>query len=317
MFGGIGGLLMDLATSILKAVSLTGLDAAADVLGIPRRLERAIDRAPALFTPFVPPVPTVDMDSVVRWEVFAGPEDGGRLRPLHGSWPRAVRAMGALVRTETLEGWTCDIRRIEGLSASRSTLAAFATLDEFARKECRGYIAKGLEACLEHCETRIAKRGGYAFSQVQWDGERVFLHNSDGSHHFAAARYLARELRVPIELKGTSTRFSLDPVAVADLVQEYDLFASSTHGLYASLLDPLRALQAPCFLANAPPPFEKVVVLFFPRSSRRAARSAELLRRRAFFDVGRYLRALAGASLAETSLPHDKQGMERTEQGSL
>ncbi|CAM5427238.1 putative protein OS=Stutzerimonas stutzeri OX=316 GN=CXK94_17845 PE=4 SV=1 [Stutzerimonas stutzeri] len=40
------------------------------------------------------------------------------------------------------------------------------------------------------------------FATWAWDG-RVFLMNSGGSHHFAAAKYIAARLEQPVELTGT------------------------------------------------------------------------------------------------------------------
>jgi hypothetical protein len=180
---------------------------------------------------------------------------------------------------------------VEGLSASKAPLEAFATLDEFAVQACASELAKGLDACIQHCRSRIVSGDRYPLSVAHWDG-RLFLENSDGSHHFAAARYIAGREKRRIELPVRLRRTWFDADAIAKLRRQYDVFAVRGPRAFA-IGEALARFNVRIERADAPRQVGDDVELWFVARSARAEKAARLLRGAGALDVARYLEELA------------------------
>ncbi len=108
-----------------------------------------------------------------------------------------------------------DIRDIEGLSSSKSKLEKYPTLDDFAVRGTTEFLddisEENLNKMLDYSEMRIINNPNTSdhFIQHQWDG-RIFLVNSGGSHHFAAARYIAKKLKKEVAITGRLERYTFN-----------------------------------------------------------------------------------------------------------
>ena len=203
-------------------------------LGHPARLNALLATDPALGYALELP-PSVSTDSITRWHEWRPAGWNAQPGELRG-WARingqyqghAILngALATLCEQAQFEDWTCDIRQVQVLSASKSPLEAFADLDAFAEARCRGYLddasSDNIARNLVHGEVRIMQPGrGDYFLYHGWAG-RLCLINSGGSHHFATARYLAGVARQPVELKGMLKGYLLNPAAVTGLTDEYE-----------------------------------------------------------------------------------------------
>lgn len=110
-----------------------------------------------------------------------------------------------LVVSVKYEKWQCDIQDIHGLSDSKSNLWEFSSLNELVETNSKEMINEitvaKLQKNLAHDQIRIinAKHTNDHFVRHQWDG-RLFLVNGGGSHHLAAARYIASKLNIKVPL---------------------------------------------------------------------------------------------------------------------
>ena len=247
-----------------------------------------------------------DTDSITRWHQWqpAGWDaQPGELRGReyrHGEY-QGVRiisgALATLCEQEQFDGWTCDIRQVQMLSASKSPLEDFTDLDAFAEARCRGYLDDAspdtIASNLAHGEVRIMQPGrGDYFQYHDWDG-RVCLINCGGSHHFATARYLAGVARQPVELNGPLKGYRLNPAAVTALTDEYMLFAITKDPvLWHELFESMRALQATYFTGDLPRPHAGGRVLLLPKSESRSRTAAKALLRSGVPDLGEHLHEL-------------------------
>jgi hypothetical protein len=121
-----------------------------------------------------------------------------------------------------------DIQEITRLSLSKGPLDAYATLGEFALGECRSEIGPAdqhaLEACLRHYGVRLTtpfQSGGDGLEAISWSGGDLYWPNSDGSHHFAAARHIAAKLKWSIPVRAPLTVHLIDGGVVGDLHRRY------------------------------------------------------------------------------------------------
>jgi rhodanese-related sulfurtransferase len=195
--------------------------------------------------------------------------------------------------------WRCDIRQVQGLGASKTALARYACLDELAQHEAPSLVdeisSARLASLLSRREMRALRRQQSSdhFVRYLWDG-RIFLINSSGSRHFAAARYIAGHIGQRVVLGSDLHLFSIEPVAVSSLRREFEMFAVSARDTVASIgfHDAIRQLRAPYLSKHMPAPFAHTEVVFLPRSDRCSMAVAAELRAAGFADVGKHLSLL-------------------------
>lgn len=113
---------------------------------------------------------------------------------------------GPLVISRVVPAFECDLQDVEGLSGGKSNESFFATVQAFGKSfaDYQGASAtpEALRAMLAHNEVRILRaNGGDGFALDLWDA-RLFLSNHGGSHHFAGAAYIARQLGAVMALRG-------------------------------------------------------------------------------------------------------------------
>lgn len=186
-----------------------------------------------------------------------------------------------------------DICEVDGLYASKSDLTTFQTLDQLVETNSREMIDElsetKLAKNLAHREIRILHGKGDYFARYLWDG-RTFLMNSGGSHHFAAARYLARRLNQRVPLRGRLHVYSLNSAPVAALCREFEMFVISNKASISNAFhDAMRSFQSTWLWHPMPQPYEHTRAILLPRSEKRSMRVAKALRQAGVLDFGAYL----------------------------
>lgn len=281
-------------------------DATRETFGIPVSLLRLLDSETYPRPTLETPRRTIDARGIVDWHEWG--RESGRLRgELHG-WEFSTGTLcGTHQMREDLanfdscrivEDWTCDIQQIDGVSASKSHLYRFASLDEMvetdSRKEIEPLTIEKLHTNLAQCESSILRHhSSYRFIRYRWDG-RVFLVNSDGSHHFGAARYIAKRLGILVPLRGKLSTYSINPGAVSSLRRDFEMFViSGDPTLRAAFEEAVRSVKAAYFERDLPIPYRDRHAIFLPRTERRAMRVAQAMHAAGCFDLGVHLQTLA------------------------
>jgi hypothetical protein len=270
--------------------------------GRPARLVRLLSSGEIGLPPIPPAEPSADGNTVVPWhEWLADPRSimGWSLESaayyVSGVWPFEARPIGAVVKAPA--NVTVKITNVEMLTASRSTLASFRDLDEMVstnRAELITPISKAqLDACLAPPQTANLFKNDAHLIVHAWDG-RLILSNSGGSHHFAAARYLARVLGEPVTITAPLTECRLDIPATNLLNSLYGVFVidsrpESTNAFH----DCMKAFEAPYFHTDLPRPVTGLQAVFLPRKHRRAKTVIETLQAAGAADLGSHLVRLA------------------------
>lgn len=197
---------------------------------------------------------------------------------------------------EVIEAWSCDITDVHGLLASKSPLRRYPTLDDFAQARAPRYISpiseELLNANLAHSEIRILHDNSDYLVWHGWDG-RVFLANSGGSHHFAAARYIAANLGKAVPLTARLYRRFLNADAVIALAEEFEVFVLSDDAVaLCAFQDAMASCRATYLWRPLPAPLDHMRAVFFPRDEDRAARVAREFRRVGAIDLMNHLKTL-------------------------
>lgn len=200
---------------------------------------------------------------------------------------------------EIVKNWTCDITEVHGFSASKSELRNFKSTDAMVEANSSDMIDEisheKLANNLAHREIRIIHCSGTSdhFTRYLWD-DRLFLMNSGGSHHFAAAKYIAARLPETVALHGKLYIYSLNAVAIASLRRDFEMFVISDEGeIFNAFLDAMRAFKASWLWHHMVRPFENTRAILLPKREARSMRVATELRKLGILDFGAYLANLA------------------------
>jgi hypothetical protein len=281
-------------------------------MGHPVTLLRLLDEQPDLRVQLIEPEKNVAASSVVQWHNW-----GDTLHRKRGTllgWRYAADGYRSFEihrpefehfgRREVDDDWACDIQTIVGISASKSKLEDFTSLDSMVKKNSPEMIDLITE---EKMHKNLAHRGigilhskydSDHFARHLWDG-RVFLINSDGSHHFAAARYIAAQIGESVSLKGPLHTHIIDQKAVASLRNDFDMFVTSDDAVIINgFMDAMKAFNATYFWQSLPRPYEHGRVILLPKKVVRSAKVASVLRDAGLFDLGIHLAALVDRQAA-------------------
>ena len=132
---------------------------------------------------------------------------------------------GPLVQEQHIDEHACVITDLEGISASKSSERHFDTVADFG-KDYANYLgveasSQGLTAMLAHHEVRVMRKPATdRLFLGLWDG-RLFIANSGGSHHLAAAIWMSGLLGIPIHVKPKLSVRWLNEPAWQWLLQNY------------------------------------------------------------------------------------------------
>ncbi len=204
-----------------------------------------------------------------------------------------IPELGHLARTTCGGTWSGDIREIDGVAASKGPIEHCASLDEFAKLHCEGLIQDATEEKLIanwRWEDRFGREDGgrLTIGQFAWD-ERTFWINSGGSHHFAAARYLADKLDRKLTVQGKLCRYELVAEPATRLLNQYQVLGMPTE-TYDAVYEAFEAAHVPHFWAKGPFPLGGRAVLL-PHADPRAQQAAKMLIQAGAADLGAQLRA--------------------------
>ncbi|MGI4801846.1 MAG: DUF6685 family protein [Janthinobacterium lividum] len=263
-----------------------------DFVGVPatlRRLLHGIDLA----TPLPLPRAVVGTASVVQWHRWRFQYNGqdGHVQMWNGASSGSVyiKELANLVRMAVDDNWTGDIQEITGISRSKSDVDNIPTLKDMVEKNCPEMIVDvsqaGLAKNLSHDEIRIIHQPPQGrsdhFQSYAWVPGRIFLINDGGSHHFAAARYIAAKVRQRVPLSGRLITYRLNRSAVKSLTARYYLFAVDEKYVYGTIApEGARSLKAKIYLTGLPGPWdEQRQLVILPRDNKRSVRMANELER--------------------------------------
>lgn len=199
----------------------------------------------------------------------------------------------------TLEDWQCDITDIHGFVASKSTLENFASTDAMVEEKSPSLISEitlaKLHDNLAHTDIGlIHKPGEDWFCRYGWDN-RLFVFNTNGSHHLAAAKYIAFRLGKAVPLRAKLEVHELNVQKLRGLRSDYDMFVVSKELYSPEFHEAMKEFGATYLSQILPKPFDrkKVTGLYLPKNEPKSALVAQLLRQADTFDFGVHLSSLA------------------------
>ena len=122
----------------------------------------------------------------------------------------------------------------------------------------------------------------------QWDNSRIHLANGGGSHHFSAARYIAKKLNKKIPIYGCLNELYLDSSSVFSLLRQFDLYSVNSND-WLFIVKECEHFEAPFGLYPAPQPYYDQTIIFLPRNNKRSLRISKLFKQVGIFDFGMFL----------------------------
>ncbi|MFM0416985.1 DUF6685 family protein [Paraburkholderia aromaticivorans] len=296
-------------TSILKLLG----DSIQEHFGRPVKLQRLLAATPGLPTSLSDSAPCILASSVPAWHRL---NDGISLN-FHDRLPRGTlmgwKRIGGDYRgfkihrpeyeqicvETTVKGWWCDISDVHGFSGSKSKLSEFASTDAMVERNSRNMIdeitPEKLAKNLAHDEIRILHRQKTSdhFACYQWDG-RLWLMNSGGSHHFAAAKYIASRLPQRVPLQADLRVYALNEEAISSLRRDFEMFVVPSHTAFSNVfVDAMRSFGATWHWHGMPAPYNQTRAILLPRGERLSMHAAEEFVKAGVVDLGRLLSDLA------------------------
>lgn len=285
-------------------------------LGYPARLRRLLADHPSSKIDLLTPEDNIDMARVPRWHHLTSASAqrrhadnlelmGWRMR---GGQPSSFihyeAALENLVRRTTVEAWSCDLQDVHGFAQSKSDLVKFSSTDQMVTANSQEMIADvsmtGLRKNLAHHEIRLLRERPTDWLQVhQWD-KRMFVVNDGGSHHLAAAKYIAGRMGVPVPLFAPLRYYWIDPAAVALLRGEYDIYlVDDQPALANAFAGAMQSCGATWLWHDLPQPYETARAIFLPRAEHLSMRVSQAFRQAGFVELGHYLEDVARSGMPE------------------
>ena len=282
-------------------------------LGHPVSLLRLLEARPDIRVPLDGDTQSIAASSVVPWHELG-------TTPVM-DWPRRPRGflMGwkksadnqyrsfevtrpeyaEIAQCEVIQDWECDIADVHGFSSSKSELRDFSSTDAMVECNSREMIDaishEKLAKNLAHNEIRIIhnQHATDYFARYLWD-DRLFLMNDGGSHHFAAAKYIADRLEETVPLRGTLRVYSLNSTALASLCKDFDMFVIPDDAEISNAFhESMSAFGATWLWHHMPRPFDDTRAILLPKDEPRSRCVANTLREAGITDLGAYLTVLA------------------------
>jgi len=308
--------------------------------GNPVRLRRLLAERPEFKAALIGPTADIAMASVPRWQNIATASTGVARRRAnrsellgwrrdgtrYGSFNAACPALGGLVTKVVVKNWKCDLQDLHGFAASKSKLETFDSTDEMVETNSSEMIedvsAEGLRKNLAHDQIRvIGANAGTDWLQVhQWDG-RMYLVNDGGSHHLAAAKYIAARIGTPVAMTAPLVYYKVDAGAVAALRAEYDVYLVNNESeLSNAFFSAMEHDGATWLWHDMPAPYTGVRGIFLPRAETLSMRVSGAFREAGFVDLGAHLEAVADRDTPDViskylpSHDHDGDGDVEDEQ---
>jgi hypothetical protein len=302
--------------SLIQAIS----DHVRESLGNPVRVRRFLGDHPAFKADLLGPADDIAMERVPAWQRLGqdgwGWGMGGRKGSTfelmgwrsvdnhYGSFTASCPALSNLVRRTEVERWACDLQDIHGFAASKSKLEIFSSTDEMVQTNSPEMIqdisAAGLRQNLAHDEIRLLRDVPTDWLEVhQWD-RRMYVVNDGGSHHLAAAKYIAARIEAPVPLIAPLRYYSFDEAAVALLRATYDVYlVKEVPELASAFHDAMKSAGATWLWQDMPKPYENTRAIFLPRTECVAMRVSEAFREAGYVDLGQHLEEVARSGAPE------------------
>jgi hypothetical protein len=118
--------------------------------------------------------------------------------------------------------------------------------------------------------------------------------NDGGSHHFAASKYIAARIAMPVRLLARLHTYALSTSAIASLRRDFDIFVISDEAaISVAFHAAMESFRATWLWTHMPRPYEHAKAILLPKDERRSRRVAKALREAGVVDLGAYLEELS------------------------
>lgn len=291
-------------------------DTVSSTIGKTARLRRFLADRPDLKANLLAPEDNIDMARVPEWQNFAfGATGRGRADHVElkgwrlsgnqmASFTHSDAALDKLVRCTIINDGSSDLQDVHGFAGSKSDLKAFCSTDEMVKTNSSEMISDvsidGLRNNLNHKEIGLLLQQPTDWLQIhQWD-RRLFVVNDGGSHHLAAAKYIAAQIGVPVSLHAPVHCYWIDPTAVARLRAQYDIYlVNDKPELATAFFDAMESFGATWLSHELPKPYRDARAVFLPRAEAPSMRVSSAFRDAGFVDLGQHLEDVASSPTPE------------------
>lgn len=280
-------------------------------LGNPTAIREVIRQYPQLIGA-LPDLPhNIAHSSVVRWDRLASngcahATVNGRVR--RGQVMRGTRlhlpALESFCTEEVTHRWKCNIRDVQGITNSKSELEKYESVDAFAQDACKTFIGNATEDDLARALNHpgITVKTPYPkediFILYLWCS-RLLLANTDGSHHFAAASFIAGKLGIAVPIYANVHVRFINTQSLNALRDQFEMIVLNKNPeAMNAFFNAMDEFRASFYWMDLPREYPDQELILLPRKDPRSMQVAQLLLKANAFDLGHHLSALASRQVA-------------------
>ncbi len=221
----------------------------------------------------------------------------------------SIDALDSLIAREHATKHTFDIKEIKGLAASKSSDYPFDSISQFAVERCQKYIGDGLAPRLDrNMEWGEIHLDRMSFCHFSWAKQHTpFWMNSGGSHHFAAAHYVASRQGLNFKLEGRLTKYSVSTLSALSLNSQWAMFLLDDVSIFTTFMDAMSDFRCDFGVSEVPRQLFSnetfypddssssrcVKVVFLKRDDKKARATAQVLTDAGFASFNPYIEKLA------------------------
>ena len=297
------------------------LDRFGDWLGIASTLRRHLERREPLKVTLRVGGDSIWMRSLIRWDELSLCQAGYPFVQSKGAtrlkkWERGQDGvyrldlerfplLDQLGMVSVLPDWSCDLKDVHGLGASKSIDHPYGSMEEMVLATSPGLVKDvsedALRRLLNDPAFKVSSRPGPecldVFCVFLWDG-KIWLDNSDASHRVSAAKLIAKQLDVAAPLRAKLRMHRIDLAAASSICAQYEWLAVSV-GEDASgekFFDALKTTGCAFLQHNLPSALPGCFGLLFPKSHQLTPQVVSVLRDFGASDLGYFMRDLGAKS---------------------
>lgn len=245
---------------------------------------------------------SIALDDIIRWDLWLDSKEyltlNGYVRSgsryIHN--PMRINLSPFCIRTASQ--WNGKLTDITGIANSKSELSKFISIEEFALNNCgelinNEYTANNIERLMNHSQIRLFDKFKEPLFSFSW-ADKLYLCNSGGSHHFAAAYYIAKKINYDVTLKLELVHHALNPTALIKLQSQFYMIVldSLENGRY-HFENEMERKRIDYYIYSLPKPVTHLSLILLPKNNILSANVFISAIRFGAFDFGQYIAKIA------------------------
>lgn len=176
-----------------------------------------------------------------------------------------------------------EIQEIKSFLFSKTDFSVYTNFEDAAKACTPDYIknmtVSGLESSIDHLKKYAWKELYINLDYYSWYDKNYLWCNADGSHHFVAAKYIAKTINEKVYKNAIITSYKINQDILRPFLTRYDMF--TIKDVHSKLYEALEHFDCKYYLVDLPYPLSRgnlhTKILVLPKNYKRNANIAKIL----------------------------------------